>query len=596
MARYVSVPLLQIGNNDAPDELMNDIQQISVEESLHLPAMFTLIVYNPYFPGNDQDKPWRYDDLLTIGQVVKIGFQASTMADVNFSEEQRAYLIEGEITAIESQFTRESEAPVIVRGYDRSHRLHRGRFNRSFQNYTDTDIVEEIVNEVGIEIGQLDASGAPHDYVFQENQTNMEFLRQRAARLGFELFVQDNKLYFRKPTSNQTLQLTWLEDFGVFKVRVSTAEQVSAVEVHGWDYTKKEAIVSTANREDVLTQTEHGSGSNSSSQFATSTQPPKLIVVDQPIATPNEADAIAQALYNELGGEFVVADASGTGNPYIRAGRLIQLEDMGKYSGDYYVTETRHLYHQRRYTTDFCVRGLRGGSLLRDLAPRPSLRPAQTFLVGIVTNNQDPDDLGRVRVRFPTLTPETDGSAHESNWARVLGLGVGDQRGMQWLPEIDDEVLVGFEHGDIHRPYVIGGVWNGKDKTPDKVEDAIEKGKVRLRSLKTRTGHLLQFVEEDKDRSKAGVYLTTASGHTLALNDSDRAVTLVTQGGHQLRLDDQQQRVEIRTSGGHTLLLDDRNRSITLQSNGSISIRAGTTISIEANGSISLQGATINLN
>jgi len=456
--------------------------------------------------------------------------------------------------------------------------------------------VQEIANEVGIEIGQLDASGDPRDYIFQENQTNMEFLRQRAARIGFELFVQDNQLYFRKPSSSQTLKLKWLQDFGTFKVRVSTAEQVSSVEVRGWDYSQKEAIVSTADSEDVLTQTEHASGSNSSSQFGPSTEPPKMIVVDQPVATPNEADAIAQALYNELSGEFVVADASGTGNPYIRAGRSVQLEDMGKYSGDYYVTETRHLYYQRRYTTDFCVRGLRGGNLLSDLAPRPSLRPAQTFLVGIVTNNQDPDDLGRVRVRFPTLTPETDGSAHESNWARVLGLGAGDQRGMQWLPEIDDEVLVGFEHGDIHRPYIIGSVWNGKDKTPDAVEDAIQKGKVRLRSLKTRTGHLLQFVEEDKDSSKAGVYLETAGGHQIVLNDSDRSVTIATQGGHQLLFDDQKQRVELRTNGGHKLLLDDSNRSITLQSGGSISIKAGTTISIEANGSITLQGATINLN
>ncbi|NJL01307.1 MAG: VgrG-related protein [Spirulinaceae cyanobacterium RM2_2_10] len=596
MATYVARPLLQIGGEDASSDLMNDIQQISVEESLHLPAMFTLIIYNPYLPGNSEDEPWRYDDQLTIGQSIKIGFEASTTEDENFDEEKSDYIIEGEITAIESQFTKEAQAPVIVRGYDLSHRLHRGRFNRSFQNYTDTDIVQEIVNEVGIEIGQLDASGDPHDYVFQENQTNMEFLRQRAARIGFELYVQDNKLYFREPTSDKTLQLTWRKDFGTFKVRVSTAEQVSSVEVRGWDYTQKEAIVSTAESEDVLTQTEHGSGSETSSQFGSSSQPPKMIVVDQPVATPNEADAIAQALYNELGGEFVVADASGTGNPYIRAGRLIQLEDMGKYSGEYYITETRHFYYQRRYTTDFCVRGLRGGNLLSDLTSRLSLKPGQTFLAGIVTNNQDPDGLGRVRVRFPTLTPETDGSGHESNWARVLGLGAGDERGLFCLPEIDDEVLVGFEHGDIHRPYIIGSVWNGKDKTPDEVDDAVQKGKVRLRTVKTRTGHFLQFVEEDKDNSKAGVYLETAGGHQVAVNDSDQVVSITTNGGHILSLDDKKQRVEILTNGGHKLNLDDSNRSLTLQSSGSISIKAGTTISIEANGSISLQGATINLN
>ena len=118
-----------------------------------------------------------------------------------------SYLIEGEITGIESQFSAESQAPVIVRGYDTSHRLHRGRHNRSYQDYKDSDIVAEIAAQVGIEIGQLDDSGDPRAYVFQENQTNMEFLRYRAARLGFELFVRDGKLYFRQPTVDDQLAL-----------------------------------------------------------------------------------------------------------------------------------------------------------------------------------------------------------------------------------------------------------------------------------------------------------------------------------------------------------------------------------------------------
>ncbi|MHC5832550.1 MAG: phage baseplate assembly protein V, partial [Nostoc sp.] len=95
--------------------------------------------------------------------------------------------------------------------------------------------------------------------------------------------------------------------------------------------------------------------------------------------------------------------------------------------------------------------------------------PGQTFLVGIVTNNKDPKGLGRVKVQFPTLTEE-----HTSNWARVVAPGAGNNRGFDCLPEIRDEVLVGFEHGDIHRPYIIGGVWNGEDASPENVNDAIE--------------------------------------------------------------------------------------------------------------------------
>ena len=115
-ATYVPIPYLELGGAAAPDELMDDLQQLSVEESLHLPAAFTIVLENPYYPGRDEDEPWRYDDLLTIGQTVRIGFQSSTTADAEFSEPKTDYLIQGEITGIESHFSAESQAPIIVRG------------------------------------------------------------------------------------------------------------------------------------------------------------------------------------------------------------------------------------------------------------------------------------------------------------------------------------------------------------------------------------------------------------------------------------------------------------------------------------------------
>ncbi|MHC5731125.1 MAG: phage baseplate assembly protein V, partial [Nostoc sp.] len=119
-----------------------------------------------------------------------------------------------------------------------------------------------------------------------------------------------------------------------------------------------------------------------------------------------------------------------------------------RYCGDYYITGTCHRYIRRVYKTDFTVRGLREGSLLSTLPPKTHLQPGQTHLVGLVTNNNDPKGWGRVKVKFPTLNIND-----ESHWARVVGLGAGKERGFYCLPEIDDEVLVAFEHGDIHRPY-----------------------------------------------------------------------------------------------------------------------------------------------
>jgi phage protein D len=544
---YVSSPIIEIEGVTAErlDAFKRDIQQISVEESLSLPGMFTLIVNNPYAPTNQETRTWQYDDLIQMGKKIKLGFVASSTQSSGSANS--GYILEGEITAIETHFTSTTQAPVVIRGYDISHRLHRGRYNRSFQNLTDSDIVKKLAEEAGIQNFNIQASGSPHDYVFQENQTNMEFLRERSARIGFELFFQDNVLHFRPPTAGESLQLTWLQDIESFRARVTSSEQVRAVEVRGWDYRSKgqQEIVAIAPKPSALssliTQTDFGAGTTTS-QLRNHPLPPKLIVVDRPIWTVAEAETMANALWNEVGGEFVVADAHAPGNPKIRVGKVVRLDNMGRYNGNYYVTDTRHTYYEGVYHTEFSVRGLRGGDLLNVLRSGDRLQPGQTFLVGIVTHNHDPEELGRVRVRFPTLNPEHNGDGHSSQWARVVCMGAGVKSGFDWLPEINDEVLVGFEHGDIHRPYILGSVWNAKHEPPVAIGETVpqngtSQGKVRLRTLKTRTGHTLQFIEEDQGNSKAGIIIQTAKGHEIYLNDSNGEITLKTSSGQTLKLD-----------------------------------------------------------
>ena len=514
---------------------------------------------------------------FAIGKKIKIGFTSSTTGDPNYDDASTAYILEGEITAIETDFTEEAKAPIIIRGYDVSHRLHRGRCSQSFLNMTDSDIVSKLARESGITVGTVTATTPVHKYVFQENQTNMEFLQERAARNGFELYMQDGKLNFRKPTNDEELELKWLKDLSSFRVRVTGAEQVSSVEVRGWDYTTKKTIISTASTEAVITSNTSGKGSTSSTTFGSST---KMIVVDQPVFSTAESDKIAQSLCDELGGEFVHADAKGTGNPKIRAGKVIKLTDMGNYSGSYYVTETHHLFQNGYYATHFSVRGLRGGDLYSMLSSKTHLQPGQTMLVGIVTNNQDPDKLGRVKVKFPTLT-----EADESNWARVVGVGAGANRGFDCLPEVDDEVLVAFEHGDIHRPYVIGGVWNGTDAPPTVVTDSVVGGKVRLRTFKTRVGHQLQFVEEDKGAVKKGVYLNTIDGHNLQLDDSSKVISLTSTGDIT---------VKTGTSGtAENLTINAAN--MTLTATTKITLEVGSNKIVISNTGVVIEGAQVQI-
>lgn len=595
MPKYIPAPLLKIDGVTASADLLNDILQISVEESLHQPGMFTLIINNDYFPGNS-DTTWKHQATFAIGKKINIGFTSSTTEDTDFSQEATGYVLEGEITAIETELNEKSQAPIIVRGYDVSHRLHRGRYNRSFQNVKDSDMVTQIIGEAGIASGTVTATTVVHEYAFQENQTNMEFLQERAARNGFELYVQNGKLNFREPTQDAALTLTWLEDIHSFRVRVTSAEQVSSVEVRGWDYQQKKAIVSTATTATILTSTDSGTGKASSTKFIGGGTP-KMIVVDQPVFSSNEALKMAQSLYKELGGEFVNADAKGEGNPAIRPGKVITLSGIGNYSGSYYVTETHHSFQERKYITHFSVRGLRGGNLFSMLSSKTHLQPGQTMMVGVVSNNNDPKKWGRVRVKFPTLTEE-----HESNWARVVSVGAGAARGFDCLPEVNDEVLVAFEHGDIHRPYVIGGVWNGTDAPPEVVTDSVVNGKVRLRTFKTRLGHKLQFVEEDKAPTKKGVYLNTIGGHNLRLNDSDKFAELETTGGHKFRADDTSKVISLTSTGditiktgtsGTTKDLTINAANMTLTATTNITLKVGSSKIVISNTGVVIEGAQV---
>jgi uncharacterized protein involved in type VI secretion and phage assembly len=574
MPNYLAKPTLKIKNQAASDDLMEDLLQISVEESLHLPGMFSLVINNSAYSGRSGDTFWKHTDAFAIGDAIEIAFASSTTTSGEFDDAQSGTVLKGEVTAIEVNFSSDSQAPIIVRGYDVSHRLHRGRKIRSFQEVTDSDLVNTIIGEVGITAGTVTTTSTSYPYVFQENQTAMEFLRERAARNGFELFVQDGKLNFQAPTAGTTVNLTWLQDLSSFRVRVSSADQVSAVEVRGWDYVNKTAIVSTqSSASTVQTSNEHGDGVDQSSSFNGNPSSPQITVVDQFVGSSDEADAIAQALMDELGGEFIHADAKAEGNPLIRVGKIISLSNMDKYSGSYYVTEARHYYAGGFYSTEFSVRGLRSGDLIATLAAPTRLKPGQTMLVGIVTDNKDTESLGRVKVKFPTLTED-----HTSTWARVVSVGAGATRGFDCLPEIEDEVLVAFEHGDIHRPYVLGGVWNGTDAPPTVPDDSVNDSGVRLRTIQTRVGHILQFVEEDKDDSKKGIYITTADAHKVYLDDSTKFIKVETAGGHSVFLDDEGKKIEIKSNGGHEITLDDNvTAKIDVVSTGDINITAGST-------------------
>ena len=134
---------------------------------------------------------------------------------------------------------------------------------------------------------------------------------------------------------------------------------------------------------------------------------------------------------------------------------------------------------------------------------------------GVVTNNRDPDGLGRVKLGLPWLA-----AGFETDWARVVTPMAGPAHGLYTLPEVGDEVLVGFEHGRPSAPYVLGAVWNGKDKPPESNAD----GRNDRRSFTSRSGHVIRLT--DTDGAERVEILDRTGRNSVVLDTATNTVTI----------------------------------------------------------------------
>lgn len=197
------------------------------------------------------------------------------------------------------------------------------------------------------------------------------------------------------------------------------------------------------------------------------------------------------------------------------------------------------------------------------------------IVLGIVTNNHDPEGQGRVKVKFPWLT-----DSDESYWARVATFMAGKERGAFFLPEVGDEVLVGFDHGDIDSPYVLGALWNGVDTPPETNAD----GKNNIRKIKSRSGH--QIIFDDTSGSEK-IEIETKAGHKIVLDD--------TSGSEKIEIKDKTE--------NNSITIDSVQKAIAITSQMKLSIKAqaieiesGGMMSIKSSATLTIQGALVKIN
>ena len=566
-------PDIQLNGSALSDEMEALLEQVVVDHHQHLPD-------------------------ATIGDTVTI-----KVTPPGGSPET---LIKGEVTGFEAEYGA-TRLRTVLRGYDMSHRLHRGRRTETYKNVTDSDIARTVASRASLTVGKIDSTSGTHDHVSQANQSDWDFLKSRAREIGYELAMEDGKFNFRKPIQasaapqngtyqnhSDPLQLVFGDDLIEFRPRVTSAEQVNDVKVRGWDPVQKQTVIGSANAATVTTDSLRDNPASLANKFGG----PTFTAVNRPLAQQAQVDGAAGSIAELISSAFAEADGLANGNPKLKAGATVSVGVVGdKFSGKYTLTSARHVFGEQGYRTHFAISGRQDRSLLGLASLGASNghasaggQPINGVVVAIVTDNNDPNNTARVKLKFPWLD-----DSYESDWARLAQLGAGPNSGAVWIPEVNDEVLVAFENGDIRRPYVVGNLYNGVD-TPNEGSGLFDNGKVKRRGFISRMGHKFIFFD---DANKSGIAFISSDGNLkISLNETNSEIHISSQGKVHV---ESQQDMTLESQGNLKL---SAQQGITLEAQSNLSLKGGSgatldggpQLEVKASGQLKVSGAMVDVN
>lgn len=559
-----AVPTVRLGGAPLQPPLDDKLSRIAVEGQRNLPWMCVVEFWDE--GGEVVDHP-----MLRPGQALEVTSDAT--AD-DPSQRSLGALFSGEIVGIEAAFTEEG-ASCVVRGYDKSHRLHRTRRTRTFLMQTDQAIAAEIAQECGL-VAKADPTAPPHPYLCQRDQTDWEFLLERAREIGFEVGVSPTgQLVFREagadPLAGPAQRLELGSGLLSLRTRVSSADQRATTKGHGWDPVQKAPVRGDAPPADP--ENEPGDPTLAPDAVAARFGSTEHVVADPRAGSQATAADRAEAVRQHAAGTAFEAEGTCQGNPALVPGGTVTVRDAAaRYDGSYVLSSVRHVFDEEGYLTHFTINGRHDRSLLGLAHPGVAVRAngagpysaLSSPVLAKVSNTNDPEQLGRVKVELPWL-----GDDVESDWAPVVAPGGGAGGGWQLLPEVNDQVLVVFEHGDPRRPYVLGGVYNRVDPPPEPAE-AVAGGRTELRVFATRVGHRLTF---DDTSGHEKIVLETAAGSTLVLQEGPSA---------QIRLVD--------AAGRNEISIDGQAGSVTVRSAGKLTVEAAQDLELTARGKVKIEG------
>lgn len=566
----------------------NALREIRVELQYQVPARCTLRFIDAGY-------------VLSSSGKVSLGTSVSVKAPTDATT-----MITAEVTSVALEQRAGDQPELVVVAHDKSHRLGRGTNVKTYVQMMYSDVVSALAQGCGL-TPMVDPTDLTVDYLMQAD-SDLGLLTELAHRVGFDWWVADGTLHFQKPVAGTTVTLTLADTLRAFSVRAS-GHHPDEVTVDGWDREQQELVTATSSASDAASAVKASSSladvaAKTEEAFGSAT----LLTAGLSAHSSTEASQLSQAVINRAIASAVSAHGVAAGNPSLTLGSTAKVADAGPLSGSYPVTRVEHLFRPGSgFLTRFFCGDRRPATLVDTLSGGTTRAPATMhpgLSVGKVTNSNDPDNSGRVKVTYPGLS-----SQDETGWARLVAIGGGSDRGAVFIPEVGDEVLVAFEGGDPRQPVVIGGLYGKQATMPT---TTVADGKVQQRGMRSRLGHVINLLDGTEPANEAIEIQLAGGEHTIHLGKDKLAITVpsglpveITAGDSSLKFGDDG--ALTITAPQITLTADEKiamsgaqitanaDASLSLQSDGGISLQ-GDMISLSSDGPLSAEGQPVMIN
>jgi len=569
-------PLVKIAGSELPAPWVDALVDMRIELGFRVAGRATLRFADPTYA-------FAGSDTVTLGNPVEVHAR------------DRGLLIAGDITGITVEHRNGSAPELVVVVHDRAYRLARATKVATYVKATYSGVVSELAQAHGMRVS-VDSTNATVDYLMQVD-SDLALLDALADRVGYDWWVEDGTLHFKKPVAGDTVELKLADDLLAFSVRASGLH-ADSVRVDGWDRQQQQAVTSNATTSAADLKPDASLVSAYTSPGSKLGGSAELFSAAMAASSPDEATALSNAIRDRAVAGAVTARGVLLGDPRLKPGVCVHVTGAGPIAGKYHVTEVEHVFRSSGFETRFVAGDRRPTSLVDTLAGGTGAAASgghgsafhhAGLVVGQVTNINDDQKVGRVKVRYPGLSTE-----EESGWARVVTMGGGKNRGMVFLPEVGDEVLVGFEGGDLRQPVVLGGLYGAKSTIP---KWDVEQGAVNGRRITSRLGHFVELGDGTSPDAQH-VLLELAGGKSKLRLGKDR-VDLEVPAGVPVALKSGQGSITIGDDGSVTLkgtkIVIEGDQKVSITSQGQAEFKGGPSTTVESSGQMVVKGTMVQI-